>query len=309
MKDLTPNRFAGFHIPAEPVGPARVPDFLIIGACKAGTTTLWRYLQRHPRVHMLEPKEPEFFAKQEIYSRGLEWYKSLFTAAPADKICGEASTTYSRWPHFGDVPARIYEAAPRVRLLYMLRHPVDRTYSHYKHRMRLNVPRMPFEEALEQDAMFVDTSMYMVQIERFLTRFPPESLRCVLLDDLRSAPAVTLEAVQRFLGLEPLDLSTDSEVFANTAEAAAGTDYARQRFSAALRRLPVVGSLARSLPPEVRDSLRERFVRSPLGRRTAQDYQPSPLLPETRARLIAEFSEPNRRLAGFLDRDLSMWSR
>ncbi len=309
MKDLTPNRFAGFNIPAVPLGPARVPDFLVIGASKSGTTTLWRYLQRHPRIHMLEPKEPEFFAKQEVYSRGLDWYKQLFTAAPADKICGEASTTYSRWPHFGDVPARIHDAAPNVRLLYMLRNPVDRTYSQYKHRMRLNVPRMTFEEALDHDAMFIDTSMYMMQIEQFLKRFPRESLECVLLDDLKNSPAETLSRVQRFLGLDETDLTADSQVIANTAEASAGSDYARQRLGAALRRVPAVHAATRLLPPRMRETLRETYVRSPLGRRKAQEYQPSPFLPETRAMLVEKFQEPNRKLGEFLGRDLSMWNR
>lgn len=309
MSDLTPQRFAGFHVPEVPLGPARLPDFLIIGACKAGTTTLWRYLQRHERIHMLEPKEPEFFAKDDVYSRGVEWYKSLFTAAPPDKVCGEASTTYSRWPHFGDVPERIHRASPSIKLVYMLRHPADRAYSHYRHRMRLNVPRMTFEEALASDAMFVDSSNYIMQIEKFLERFPRESLRCVLLDDLKRSPGETLDGLQRFLGLTPADLTAESEVEANTAEAAGGDDYARQRLGAALRKAPFAHALARTLPPSLRNSLRDAYVRSPLGRRKAKEYKPSPFLPETRARLIESFIEPNRRLAEFLGRDLSFWNR
>lgn len=307
--DATPNRFAGFHIPKVPLGPARLPDFLIIGASKSGTTTLWRYLQRNPKVHMLEPKEPEFFAKDEVYSRGLEWYKSLFTAAPPDKLCGEASTTYSRWPHFGDVPGRIHDAAPNVRLVYMLRHPTERAYSQYKHRMRLNVPRMTFEEALEHDAMFVDTSTYIMQIEKFMERFPRASLQCVLLDDLKAKPRETLDDLQRFLGIEPLDLTAAGPVEANKAEEAAGSDYARQRLGATIRSIPFAKTMKSWLPSGARESLREAYVRSPLGQRKAREYQPSPFLPETRERLLRRFEEPNRRLAEFLGRDLSMWNR
>ena len=60
------------------VGEPRLPDFLIIGACKAGTTTLWRYLQRHPRIFLLDPKEPDFFSRIERYDQGIGWYKTLF---------------------------------------------------------------------------------------------------------------------------------------------------------------------------------------------------------------------------------------
>lgn len=307
--DDTPRRFAGFQVPRVALGPARLPDFLIIGAAKSGTTTLWRYLQRHPAIHMLEPKEPEFFAKPEVYARGLEWYKSLFAAAPEGKVCGEASTTYSRWPHFGDVPQRIHDAAPGIKLIYLLRHPVDRAYSHYKHRMRLDVPRMTFEEALEHDAMFIDTSLYMMQIERFMARFARASLHCVLVEDLRSDPAATLNGIQEFLGLEHDDLAREGAVEANTAEEDAGADFTRQRFGKAFRRVPGARPLSRLLSPRVRERLREALVRSPVGRRTAEGYKPSALLPETRERLIRRFEEPNRALADFLGRDLSGWNR
>jgi CRISPR-associated endonuclease Cas1 subtype I-B len=84
----------------------------------------------------------------EVYQRGETWYRSLFRHAGTDQLCGESSTCYSRWPHFGDVAGRIARDLPNVKLIYIMRHPVDRAYSHYAHNMQWGVT-MSFEEALE----------------------------------------------------------------------------------------------------------------------------------------------------------------
>ncbi|NER32103.1 MAG: sulfotransferase domain-containing protein, partial [Symploca sp. SIO1C4] len=76
----------------------RLPDFLIIGAAKSGTTTLYKYLCRHPQICMSNPKEPDFFAIDHIYDQGIDWYSSLFSEARLKQVCGEASTTYTRLP-------------------------------------------------------------------------------------------------------------------------------------------------------------------------------------------------------------------
>lgn len=306
--DTTPLRFAGQLTPVKPVGPARLPDFLIIGACKAGTTTLWKYLQRHPQIGMLDPKEPEFFSKSEHYSKGIDWYKRLFAAIPEGVVCGEASTTYSRHPHFGDVPSRIYAHAPNVRLIYMLRHPVERTYSHYQHRMRLNVPRMTFEEALESDPMFLDSSLYLMQMEQYLARFDRSQLLPVLLDDLSADPERTLRMIQDFLGVEPKSLSESGALASNRADSAGGADYVRQRIRRVAHAAPGVKWVLRKLPTSMKDGVLNAVTRSKLGASMQRGYRPSPLLPETRERLIERFAEPNRELGRFLGRDLSHWS-
>lgn len=304
----TPLRLGGQpKVGRRPVGEPRLPDFLIIGACKAGTTTLWRYLQRHPRIFLLDPKEPDFFSRIERYDQGIGWYKTLFVGARPDQFCGEASTTYSRWPHLGDVPARIARAAPTMKLIYMMRHPVDRTYSDYCQRMRMPVPRLTFEEALQQDRMFTDTSLYMMQIEKFLERFPRELLLPILLDDLSDDPRPTLETVQRFLGLDPIDLVGQEVVVMNRATEGAD-DFVRQRLSKWIRLTPGVDALLRLAPSSLKDQTLILLTSSSFGRRVAKGYKPSLLLPETRQRLLKLFEEPNIQLAEFLGRDLSHWN-
>lgn len=302
----TPMRFSGMRA-AKSAGAGRLPDFIIIGASKSGTTTLWQYLRQHPQVFLAEPKEPEFFSKDDRHALGVDSYKALFAPATDDQRCGEASTTYTRWPHFGDVPARMAEVIPNARLIYIMRHPVDRTYSNYRHRMRLDVPRWTFEEALEADPMFIDTSMYMKQIEPYLACFPRESLLCLLLDDLKSDPGAVLQQVQAHIGVEQIDLTSEGAIASNTI-ASAGDDFARQRLRKIKRLAPGYHKIKHLIPDRLKDGLLGALTNSPMGKRLKRGYQPSPLTPETRARLLHEFEGPNRELAAFLGRDLSMWN-
>lgn len=303
----TPLRWGGQpQVSRRPVGEPRLPDFLIIGACKAGTTTLWGYLRSHPRIFLLEPKEPSFFQRKERYDKGIGWYKALFADARPDQFCGEASTTYSRWPHLGDVPSRIARAVPNVKLIYMLRHPVERTYSHYCQHMRM-LESLTFEDALESDRMYIDTSLYMMQIKKFLEHFPRESLLPILLDDLSDDPRATLETVQRFLGLNPIDLVGQEVVVLNRATEGAD-DFVRRRLAKWIRLIPGIDALLRPVPRLLKDRTLILLTSSSFGRRVAKGYKPSPLLPETRQRLLKLFEEPNMQLAEFLGRDLSHWN-
>ncbi|MEM1329468.1 MAG: sulfotransferase domain-containing protein [Planctomycetota bacterium] len=302
----TPTRLGGVREPAGASSGGRLPDFLIVGACKAGTTTLWMYLREHPSVHLLEPKEPDFFSKDDLFVKGLDWYRSLFASAPEHAVCGEASTTYSRYPHFGDVPGRIHDALPDVKLIYMLREPVSRAHSHYCHRMRFAEP-CGFAEAIERDAMFVDCSMYMTQIERFLARFPRNQLLPVLLDDLKADPAATLERVQRFLGLEPRDLTERGEIVSNNRDAGEN-EFVRKHLVRKLTRVPGLSAVKSLVPKSLRDKAIVTASRMTAARKIDGGYQPEALTPELARSLAERFEEPNRRLGEFLDRDLSHWT-
>ncbi len=304
----TPLRLGGMaKVRSGDIGAGRLPDFLIVGGSKCGTTTLWQYLHRHPGIFLAEPKEPEFFSKDDRFCRGVAWYKALFANARPEQVCGEASTTYSRWPHFGDVPGRIADAAPGVKLVYLLRNPVERTYAQYRHRMRLDVPRMTFEEALEADQVFIDASLYLMQIEKFLERFPRQALLPVLLEDLSQTPGPTLASILQHIGAAPMDVSAAGPIAANQSSEAKG-DYVRQRMGRVMKWVPGIGAVKGCVPQSAKNAMKRAITASPWGKRVATGYQPSPLLPQTRRRLVALFEEPNLRLGEFLGRDLSHWS-
>ncbi len=306
------------HVSASREG--RLPDFIVIGAMKSGTTTLFELLQRHPRVFMCHPKEPQFFSRDPVYARGESWYRELFSEARDDQICGEASACYSRWPHFGDVPGRMARHVPGVRLLYIMRHPVERAYSHYAHIMQARLMRsegvISFEQALDEIPEIIDASLYLTQIEQYLAHFPAEHLLLLTLDELSSEPGPTLDRVQSFLGLERADLLANGAVHANVW----GDRAARHKLRIALEKLRRTRpfQLARGLTPApVRRAGRELILGAPrlqsllkqlLKRRTEEEQQQlSPLLPATRVQLLERLEEPTRDLERFLERPLTPW--
>jgi Sulfotransferase domain len=282
----------------------RLPQFIIIGSPKAGSTTLYNYFSRHKKIFMCTPKEPNYFSHQNVYSRGLEWYKKLFTEAKSDHICGEASTTYSRWPEFGDVPDRIARVVPEAKMIYIMRNPIDRAYSHYGHHMRRGVT-MTFEEALERNPVYVNVSLYMMQIKQYLRFFKPEAFKFLLLDDLIEFPNESLQEVQNFLGLIVQNLLHDGKVHANRG---GSEHFLWFEIMRAISAHPPLLKVKDSIPTIVRKVMFSVLKRSPIGRGIMNSYQLPLMKNETRHRLLDMFLKPNEELAAFLGIDLSMWS-
>lgn len=291
----------------------RLPDFIIIGAAKSGTTTLFEYLLRHPNIFICDIKEPMFFSRNHIYERGYDWYRSLFAAARADQKCGEASTCYSRWPSYENVPARLARAIPEVKLIYIMRHPVERAYSHYSHEMaHRGEVAMGFEQSLEHFSEIIDGGMYMNQIDLYLQFFDRDQMLFLLFDDLKKSPTDVFNRIQLFLGIQPLDLVTGRVSTANPG----GTPAATKKIDRGLRRVrgwPGVKQLADLAPASFRagvlQSLRRRLEDSPLGEWLAKRHrkQLTPMTPDIRRRLLERFEPDTRRLEQFLEKPLPDW--
>ena len=127
----------------------QLPDFIIIGAQRCGTSSLYRYLSKHPDVTLNKIKEVHYFSTR--FFMGLEWYKTHF---PKKGFTGEGSPYYFFHPLS---PQRIHEALPNVKLILMLRNPVDRAYSHFWHERRINAEELPiFEWALDVEGVRLD---------------------------------------------------------------------------------------------------------------------------------------------------------
>ena len=189
-----------------------LPNFVIIGAQKAGTTSLWRYLGEHPAIFVSPLKEPDFFIAERGWRRGLEWYESLFDAGAAAGAAaiGEASPNYTMFPTFAGVPERMSQVIPSARLIYLLRDPIDRMVSSYLHALSRAGETAPPERALLERPHYLDASRYSVQIERFLDRYDRSQLLILLAEDLDRRREATLDRVLSFLGLpegwRPADL-------------------------------------------------------------------------------------------------------
>jgi Sulfotransferase domain len=242
-----------------------LPDFLILGAQKAGTTALYAYLRWHPQVTGPSFKEVSFFDRH--YARDERWYRAHMPVRRSG-IVGEASPSYLFHPL---APARVARMLPTARLIALLRNPVERAFSHYQHEVALGREQLSFEDALageggrmrgELERMLEDPryfshpwwnytysarGRYAEQLERWFEVFPREQLLVLLTDELASDTAGTYRRTLDFLGVDERGLESYPRIFER--------EYGQMD-------------------------------------------------PATRACLMEEFAEPNRRLAELLGREL-----
>ncbi len=188
----------------------RLPNFLLIGAMKAGTTSLYHYLQGHPQIFVPQYKAPEFFVAESNLRRGVDWYRRQFAGAGPDVVAlGEASNAYAKYPKFAGVPQRIAAHIPAVRLIYIVRDPIARIRSHYQTRFAEGIEKAPFEEAVFTNPIYLDYSRYALQIEQYRQHFPPEQLLVITAEDLRNDRRATVQKVYAFLGVDSTLISDD----------------------------------------------------------------------------------------------------
>ena len=176
------------------------PDFIIIGAMKSATSSLHVQLGTHPGIFVSEPKEPNFFSDDEQYRRGQEWYASLFANAYEGDLCGESSTHYTKLPDYPETVPRMRALLPQVRLIYIMRHPIDRLVSHYIHQWTKNVIRCDINHALERHPELIDYSRYSYQLAPYLQAYGKRSILPVFFGALRQQPQRELERIARFIG-------------------------------------------------------------------------------------------------------------
>lgn len=180
----------------------RLPDFIIIGAMKAATSTVYRQLAAQRGIFMAEPKEPNFFSDAERWALGLDWYRGLFAIAEPGDLCGEASTHYTKLPTFPEALPRLRAALPDVRLVYMMRHPVDRLISHFSHGWLERSIDVPIDMAIETHPELIDYGRYAMQITPWLDAFGPEAILPVFAERLAAFPENELGRICRHIGYE-----------------------------------------------------------------------------------------------------------
>lgn len=229
-----------------------LPDFIVIGAMRAATTTLHRYLDAHPEIGMSLEKETDFFVEELNYGRGFAWYAGLF---PKDaRFRGESSTNYAKRDVFPGVPERIHAALPGVRLVYVVRDPVKRAVSHYT--FSVNSGRDPSSPTLVRHV--IETSRYAWQLEAYAAVFPPGQILVLDYDTLSATPEAALAQVGGFLGLSapwpPIDDGRDND---------SGRLSRMPLWFLRLRRNPIVNDLRRGLPMGLRRRLRQAVELGP----------------------------------------------
>lgn len=177
-----------------------LPDFVIIGAMKCGTSTLHAQLAAQPQFFMSEPKEPNFFSNDEIYAKGEGWYRSLFAKAPPGAIKGEASTHYTKLPTYPKTIERLGRLIPDAKFIYVTRDPVERLISHYIHEWTQGVITCPIEEAIEKHPELIDYSRYGYQLAPWVERFGARRVMKVEFERMTATPDAVLQEIADFLG-------------------------------------------------------------------------------------------------------------
>ncbi|MBC1262451.1 sulfotransferase domain-containing protein [Synechococcus sp. BSF8S] len=198
----------------------RLPDFLVPGAQKGGTTTLQALLSAHQQVFLPAGKEVHYFSLH--YERGAHWYGEQFADAVPSQCCGEITPYYLFHP---EAPRRIQELLPGVRLVLLLRDPVERAVSQYFHSVRLGLEPLSLEQALlaeperlagaeavldtpggrhrsHQEHSYLGRSRYEQQLERYLRLFRREQLLILRSEDLFVEPGRIWQRLLAFLDLE-----------------------------------------------------------------------------------------------------------
>lgn len=298
-----------------------LPNYLVIGAAKAGTTSLRSYLEQHPEVFVTARGEPSFFAHEGetlafsgpgdddwngAFVTDIDVYRSLFAGAEGCRAVGEISPRYL---YFEGAPERIARHVPEARLIAILRHPVDRAYSHYlMNRSRGCEPAATLPEAIAREAerqaegwgwdwRYVGAGLYHRQLERYHARFPRERIKVLLYEDLKDQEAFFADLFA-FLGVDP-GFRPDTSV--RHRKASLPKSYALQHL--VKQPGPAKAALKRLVPPDTR-------ARAKAWLASWNATAPERLDPDIRRDLFERhFAEECRRLEPLIGRSLAPWFR
>ena len=183
-----------------------LPNFMIIGSAKSATTTLSTILPKHPDIFISKPKEPKFFGRN--YYKGWDWYASRFESGKDFALRGEASTMYSSlMKKFKRTPKLMHQYLPNLKLIYIVRHPLDRIVSQWRH-YRGRHPNCANFNQITEDRLLrrlvIGCSMYFRRLSKFRKFYPDRQIYCMTFEDLIENPECSLKEILEFLGVEPL---------------------------------------------------------------------------------------------------------
>ncbi len=293
-----------------------LPNFLIIGAAKAGTTSLCYYLNQHPEVYISPEKEPRFFTPEfyTTYCNGplrdkarrttmsLGEYYSLFSGVTNEIAIGEASTEYIYFP---ETAKRIKQMLPNIKLIAILRDPAERAFSAFCYQLRDGCELGSFEQALHDEKrrllehwrpgwLYQKVGFYYEQLKPYFDLFDKDQIRVYLYEDLDVAPIATLRDIFRFLGV-------DEDFVPDLSRKNVSRIPRNQLLNLLIKRNSPFKSLLTSLTP--------KLVRQKLSKQIkTYNLEAKPTLsPEVRKELVFLYQDDILRCQDLLERDLSTW--
>ena len=267
-----------------------LPNFLVIGAPRAGTTWIDENLRRHPEVFLPQKKELHFFDMN--FEKGMQYYEAFFGAWRGQNAVGEATPAYLHSACKNNIPLLIRQSLPRVKLIASLRHPVERAYSRYLNSYAKydHNARLSFQDKLLQKPEFIHEGYYFRQLKPYFELFPRDDILVLLYDDMQSDPKGFMRRVYEFIGVNP-SIETGFEG-AKINTAAGKRNLARSKLlwfaSRGLSRLNLHTAASRL----------KSFNSKALP----------PLDLAIRRQLVDVYKEENAKLQELIGRDLSAWN-
>jgi hypothetical protein len=280
---------------------AQLPNLIIIGGLKCGTTSIHHYLGLHPEIQMSKPKELNFFVEELNWDLGLDWYASRFD--DRFEVRGESSPHYTNRPRFEGAAERIHRHCPDARLLYMVRDPIKRILSHWVHATGAGYEQRDLRATLsEPDSSYVNRSQYWMQLQPYLERFDRAQIEVITQEELQSEREATMRKAFAFAGV---DESFRSEQFDREWEKSSAKQGDKYQFMEKLIKLPGFRSFDRNFDrlPESMRWLVEKVVHDP-----EKPPAPKPKLPDDLFELVrGRFREDVPALQSFAGREFAGW--
>ncbi|HIK54843.1 MAG TPA: sulfotransferase [Synechococcales cyanobacterium M55_K2018_004] len=293
-----------------------MPNFLIIGSAKGGTTSLHYYLNQHPQIFMSAVKEPRFFALEgEVLNfrnpdaainhnsvTTLEAYQALFKDVTNEIAIGEASPLYL---YSAKAVERIKHYIPQAKLIAVLRNPVDRAFSCYTHLRRENYEKLSFAEGLKAEEQriqdnwahlwhYKQAGFYYEQLKRYYDAFAPAQIKVYLFEDLNTDSTAVTQDICRFLGV---DDSFQPEL---SRQNVSGIPKSRLVHDFFARKNSIREAIAPFIPSHLRQQISRKIKTWNLGKKPELD-------PVIRQELVELYREDILKLQDLLQRDLSHW--
>lgn len=283
------------------------PQAYLIGAQKAGTTSLAFLLDQHPGIVLSNPKEPNFYSQH--WDKGLDWYRACFKA-PDGAMLLDASPSYTAMPvglpgavpaqpghSLMQIPARIHEVRPDAKLIYILREPAARAHSAHYHNVRAGRERAAFRKGIVKSAYTLPMGYYAEHLRRYLALFPRSAIHVVLFEDFARDPLGVAQGCFRFLGVQPADFEPVDEPARNQSYLLTGFSGLLARLMGGAGRRDAFLHAARAITPAMLEPLARRLVVRDVPALTDAD----------RAYLKDLYREPNRELAALTGLALDRW--
>ncbi len=277
----------------------RLPNVLLIGAMKAGTTGLYMDLAEHPDVFLCGDKEPHSLCNDHVLAEsGKREYASLYAAARGEKILIDASTGYAKRPEFDGMAQRALATLPEgFQVIYLVRHPVERIISHYHHEMSMGQVESSIDDAVRTCPRFVNFSRYAYQLEPWVDAIGLDRIRVVRFEDYADRRLEVIAQLQGFLGLSPNCSSIDVDKVYNKSQG----KPIRNQFWSVIYANPYYRKWVRPLLPlKLRLRIRERLLPKAPERSLK-------LLPETDRWLRSILTEDVARLSRLTNQGVALW--